>query len=293
MTKYTTAYFDATPGMLEQLVLAVVTQKLSNASYLPSNLETDFTTDSVDWNVTLDANGSGENQATLNLSITFITSPYARQILSNREGFEQRVVSYNSNSIDGLALNRESSYPINSYPVQYLPAYLLDNDHDQNTLERRMMWLCLQIQAVQNWISRWNNLARLWQLRNYSTSVVLPPDMTIDQLNIKRDLLLSQLSAMVPTEFTTEYSYDVTPLAESALSESTYYESPGYEYPGYEYPGYESPGDPANNDPSSYLPSSLLDSLQSQSSEYGSSSPDSDRPSRKEPEENQPTLPDC
>jgi hypothetical protein len=287
MTKYSETYFDPTPGLIEQLVYAVIAQRLANQNYVADVIATDFTTDSVDWNVTLDTSDN-QASATLNLSMAFITLPYARQILADREGLDKRIMSYNSTSIDTIGLNHQSNYPINSYPFQKSPPYLLDFTDDANTLERRIVWICLQIQAVQSWIVRWNNCARLWMLRTYLDSVLTwhKPVPTLVELEARRDALLEELNHSLIARFANSLDSELQANGlvetvdngfENAQSAQNYYSDNG--------------DDPNGGSDAGYTSQGVLSDLQSQAgdSEYGDNQPDNG--SSKESES--PTLPDC
>lgn len=298
MTKYSENFFDPTPGLLEQLVYAVIAQNLANKDYVPDVLATDFTTESVKWNVTLDA-VDNKAEATLNLSMAFVTLPYARQILADREGFERRVRSFNSTSIDTIGLNHQSDYPANSFRFQNPPPYLQDFSDDANMLERRIVWMCLQIQAVESWIVRWNNCARLWLIRKYLDNETLgelysSKSESLTELAVRRDALLEELNHPLIARFakftdileseTTANSFSEasSDQFETAEASQNYYNNNVVEAQN------SDPGSPSN---SGYISSGILESLEAQGDEpeYGGDRPDS--PDNKEPES--PTLPNC
>jgi hypothetical protein len=189
MTTYPLSYFDKTPGTLEQLVLATITQSLANQDYVLAIIR-DFTTGSIEWNVTVDAVGSDNPTANLNMSLTFPTMPFDRQSLTDASSFDRRIASVNSLDIDTLSLPQKSSYPLNSYPVE-LPNYLSIVDA-QNTLERRLMALIIHTRNVQNWIERWNRCASHWMLITYLSAT--NPRRTLGDVELERDNLLLELT---------------------------------------------------------------------------------------------------
>lgn len=200
MTTTPLNYFDKTKGTLEQLVLAVIVQKLINRDYVPELLRTDFTSNSVSYSVASDSGDNGTNNASLAISITFPTVPYARQILVDKEGFDKRVMSINSLNIDTLSLPQKPNYPLKSFPAQ-LPTYL-NQSVPENILERRLIALCLHIRNYLNWVQRWNILAQQWRFAKYQTHWNVDPNITypvyetlpLIEIERLRDDLLLELS---------------------------------------------------------------------------------------------------
>lgn len=189
MTTTPLDYFDKVPGTLEQLVLGTITQKLINRDYIPSSLATDFTTNAINYAVTLDSGDNLSIDGSLSLSLTFPIIPFERQILVDKESFDLRIMSLNSLNIDTLSLPQKPDYPVKSVLAQ-LPEYL-SLDVPQNILERRLMALCLHIRNYLNWIDRWNNLANYWILDVYqqTPSISYP----LAEIEADRDALLLEL----------------------------------------------------------------------------------------------------
>jgi hypothetical protein len=295
MTTTQLDYFDKTPGTLEQLVLGVVTQKLINRDYVPELLRTDFTSNSVSYSVTSDSGDNGTNNANLAISITVPTVPYARQILTDKEGFDKRVMSVNSLNIDTLSLPQKPDYPIKSFPAQ-LPEYL-DQAVPENILERRLMALCLHIRNYRNWVQRWNALATQWRFVKYQAhwnvnpNIIYPVYETLPLIEIERlrDDLLLELSTRIKFKKIVPFDIVATfPISGSVVGD------PSSAQELIEFLNNGEVSDPANENQSP-LSSQLLDDLyeaaQSNESNNGFSLPSSE-PQFNIPDE-KPTLPNC
>lgn len=168
MTTYPINYFDGTEGILEQLLLAVIAQKLANKEYKQGLLDTGFVENSIDYNVTLDSVENGEMVATLNLSLTFPTMPYERQILADSDDFSRRIMSVNTAHISNSFLPRKATYPQRSL-TPILPAYL-NTASNENSLERRIFSLAYSMRNVLNWIARWNSCAQGLHIARFFTT---------------------------------------------------------------------------------------------------------------------------
>ena len=296
MTTTPLDYFDKTEGTLEQLVLAVITQKLINQDYVPDLLRTDFTNNSVSYSVTSDSGDNGTNDTNLAISLTFPTVPYARQILVDKEGFDKRVMSINSLNVDTLSLPQKPDYPIKSFPAQ-LPEYLSE-PVPENILERRLMALCLHIRNYRNWVQRWDALANQWQFAKYQThwnvdpNIIYPVYETLPLIEIERlrDNLLAELNTGI--KYVKVESFEVTATFPVSGSSSGDPRS-AQELIKFLISG-EASSDPANENQSP-LSSQLLDDLtqavNSSGSSGGFSLPSQD-PQINTPTE-KPTLPNC
>jgi hypothetical protein len=169
MTTYPSTYFDGVTGLLEQLTLAVVSQKLINRSYLPDNLQTDFVSKSVDYRVVVD-NSESYGEAYLQIDVTLPTIPYDARVLATADtDITTRALSLNAQSVASLGLSRENSYLGRSFPAK-CPAYLEDftsaNHLITNTLERRIYSLCIQILAYKRWELAYNRIAEMMVVRD-------------------------------------------------------------------------------------------------------------------------------
>jgi hypothetical protein len=201
MAKYTQAYFDGFAGIVEQLFYAVVTLKSLNQEYTLPALTTDYATNSADWSLTIDYGQS----AIIGITMTFPTLPFQYQMLLERSGLDRRIAAVNPLNVDELSISHSATFTQSSFPVK-LPAYLNDDDDNNNILERRIVALCLQVVAIENWIERWNICAAKWVIRNYYvanysngyafvTAPPLPsrlPDLAT--IEAERDELLAELS---------------------------------------------------------------------------------------------------
>jgi hypothetical protein len=295
MTTTPLDYFDKVPGTLEQLVLGVITQKLINQDYLPDLLVTDFTTNAINWSVTADSGDSLSIGASLSLSLTFPTLPYERQILTDRDSFDKRIMSINALSADTLSLPQKPNYPIKSTPAK-LPKYLSEAV-PENILERRLMALCLHIRNYLNWIERWNTVAIQWRFAKYSAHWNTNPNITypvydtipLAELERQRDDLLSELASAAT--FKQLPSFNITailPAIAASGNPATAKELINF------FGGAEMLTDPGN-DSSPPLSTSLLKELEDaaqgnkSNNQFSSNSPDA--PTQKQPEV--PTLPNC
>jgi hypothetical protein len=295
MTTTPLNYFDKVPGTIDQLVLAVITQKLINQDYVPELLRTDFTSNSVSYSVTSDSGDNGTNNASLAISITFPTLPYARQILVDREGFDKRVMSINSLNIDTLSLPQKPDYPIKSFPAQ-LPEYLSQSVPD-NILERRLMALCLHIRNYRNWVQRWNNLASQWQFAKYQTHWNVDPNIIYSVYETLPLIEIERLRDGLLLELTTRIKYQkILPLDVIATfpTSQPIVGNPKSAQELIQFLIVAESSDPANENQSP-LSSQLLDDLfeaaKSNDSNNGFSLPNSD-PQLSTPTE-KPTLPNC
>jgi hypothetical protein len=161
MTVYSENLFTGATGVLEHLILAVIAQKLANRGYLPSSLETDFTAQSINWQIISDSAQSREDSnAMLEINVTLPIIPYDSISLSNTDpDISRRLLSINSTNIDTLSISKEDTYDQKSLSARY-PEYLNDFTSDNylitNTLERRIFNLCLQILSYERWEEKYN-----------------------------------------------------------------------------------------------------------------------------------------
>jgi hypothetical protein len=293
MTTTPINYFDKVPGTLEQLVLAVITQKLINRDYVPGLLETDFTSNAITYSVTSNSGDNNSNTANLAISLTFPTVPYARQILVDKEGFDKRVMSINSLNIDTLSLPQKHAYPLKSFPAQ-LPAYL-NQAVPQNILERRLMALCLHIRNYRNWVQRWNIIAVQWQFAKYQAHWNIDPNtfyetLPLVEIELLRDALILELSTGIKYVKIPVLSLE----ARLPSSSSPIVGSPNSAQQLIEFLNPEIQADPANENQSplsSQLLEDLFQAAKSNDSNNGFSLPSSD-PQANTPTE-KPTLPNC
>lgn len=297
MTTTPLDYFDKTQGTLEQLVLGVITQKLINRDYIHESLATDFTTNAINYSIALDSGDNLTIDGALSISLTFPTLPYERKILTDRDSFDLRILTLNSLNVDTLSLPQKPSYPIKSV-APILPAYLSQPVVD-NTLERRLMALCLYIRNYINWVDRWDNVASYWII----TVINNQPFSSYPLIEIEadRDALLLELQTgitykSIPRERT---YYPAQPASSSnpatAQEQVDFFGTETAQ--GFNIMlGENGVSDPASSNLSP-MSSSLRDELQASgnSSEninggtFGGNQPDS--PQQKEPEK--PTLPNC
>jgi hypothetical protein len=169
MTAYPSTYFDGVTGLLEQLTLAVVSQKLINRGYLPDNLQTDFVSKSVDYKVVSDSTES-YSEAYLQIDVTLPSIPYDARVLATAgTDITTRAISLNTQSVASLGLSRESNYLQKSFTAK-CPAYLQDftsaNYLITNTLERRIYSLCIQILAYKRWELAYNRIVDMMVIRD-------------------------------------------------------------------------------------------------------------------------------
>jgi hypothetical protein len=281
MTKYTLSWLDRVPGIVEQLFLSTVAQEMANRDYIHPAILTNFVADSVQWNLAV--NSDGENR--IELSYQFQLDVFSRQSMLDSPTLDRRISSVNSLHIDEISLVTKSAYPQQSFPVRNLPTYL-STDNVENTLERRIVWLLLQIAAIENWINRWNNCTVNWLSRVYDNLSVKPLLPSLAEIELVRDNLIIELNTgiklaelfgnygfTVVGEGTTIGTEDIT----GAQSESDYLSNGAI--------------DPANEaaNLSDGLLSQLREQLQEYANQFGDESPEATLFSQSE----SPTLPDC
>jgi hypothetical protein len=155
MTKYALDYFDSTPGKLEQLVLACITQEEINRYFLKTNntgtVLTDGTANSVTYGKQINNDGSCALGISIALSVAGI-SP-----LLDRVDIAARIESVNPLSTSDVGVARPGAFISASYPINTaIPSYLT-LDTVENTLEKRIAWLILDIHALLSWVREWQN----------------------------------------------------------------------------------------------------------------------------------------
>jgi hypothetical protein len=158
MTFYDESIVSSINGLVPQLVFCCIIQEITNRRYIAESLEIDYATDSI--NLGIQITNDPATLATLQLDISF---PIAQQSpLLRRRELAERVSSVTDLHTDNIAIGREASYPrIGDYPVPDKPAYLIARN---DTLERRIVWLCQQIINLDSWLAEWNQLASICEL---------------------------------------------------------------------------------------------------------------------------------
>jgi hypothetical protein len=154
MTKYAQDYFDSTPGKLEQLVLACVTQEEINSYFLRTNntgsILTDATANSVTYGKQINDDGNCALGISIALSVAGISPLLDRVDLA-------RIESVNPLSTSDVGVARPTAFISTSHPVNSLIPDYLTLDTVQNTLEKRIAWLVLDIHALLSWVREWRN----------------------------------------------------------------------------------------------------------------------------------------
>ena len=172
MTYYDESIVSSIEGLIPQLVFCCVYQEITNRRYIAQSLEVDYATDSI--NLGIQTTTDPLTPATLQLDISF---PIAQQSpLLKRHELAERVSSVTDLHTDNIAIAREVSYPrISDYPVPPKPSYLSGRN---DTLERRIVWLCQQIINLNSWLAEWNQFATI---ANYAIEHVNPNNATLTQ----------------------------------------------------------------------------------------------------------------
>jgi hypothetical protein len=280
MTQYTLSWLDKVPGIVEQLFITTLAQEMANQDYIHPAILTNFTADSVQWNLAV--NSDGTNQ--IDLTYQFVLDTFARQAVIDSPTLDRRVSSVNSLHIDEISLVTKSAYPQQSFPVRNLPTYL-STDNVENTLERRIVWLLIQIAAIENWINRWNNCAINWLSRKYDNLSVKPLLPSLVEIELTRDNLIIELNTGIKlAELFGNYGFTVvgegtigTEDIDGAQSELAYLSNGA--------------SDPANE--VANLSSGLLSQLKEQLTEYANQFGDENPEATLFPKSESPTLPDC
>jgi hypothetical protein len=160
MAYYTDTFFDSTSGYLDSVVLGVIAQQLLinefKANYNSGGLA-DAYIGAVDWSAKVSTDSSN---SALSIDITF--PAVAPTPLKNFTDFAERVSSLNPLSTENISIARLDSYALKCYPIPSVkPTYLSTNsdgtDNINNTLERRLIWMCWKLKALTNWVEEWNN----------------------------------------------------------------------------------------------------------------------------------------
>jgi hypothetical protein len=153
MTYYDELIVSSIDGLIPQLVFCCIYQEITNRRYIAESLEVDYASESI--NLGIQATNDPLTIATLQLDISF---PIAQQSpLLRRHELAERVSSVTDLHTDNIAIAREVSYPrIGDYQVPAKPTYLSGRN---DTLERRIVWLCQQIINLDSWLAEWNQLA--------------------------------------------------------------------------------------------------------------------------------------
>jgi hypothetical protein len=140
-------------GLIPQLVFCCIYQEITNRRYIAESLEVDYADGSI--SLGIQATNDPLTPATLQLEISF---PIAQQSpLLRRYELAERVSSVTDLHTDNIAIAREVSYPrIGDYQVPTKPIYLSGRN---DTLERRIVWLCQQIVNLDSWLNEWNQFA--------------------------------------------------------------------------------------------------------------------------------------
>jgi hypothetical protein len=153
MTYYDESIVSSIDGLIPQLVFCCIYQEITNRRYIAESLEVDYADGSI--SLGIQATNDPLTPATLQLEISF---PIAQQSpLLRRQELAERVSSVTDLHTDNIAIAREVSYPrIGDYQVPNKPIYLSGRN---DTLERRITWLCQQIVNLDSWLNEWNQFA--------------------------------------------------------------------------------------------------------------------------------------
>jgi hypothetical protein len=155
MTYYDESIVSSIDGLIPQLVFCCVLQEITNRRYIAQSLEVDYASDSI--NLGIQVTNDPLTPASLQLDISF---PIAQQSpLLRRHELAERVSSVTDLHTDNIAIARELAYPtIWAYPVPAKPTYLSGRN---DTLERRIVWLCQQVINLDSWLAEWNQLVSI------------------------------------------------------------------------------------------------------------------------------------
>jgi hypothetical protein len=279
MTKYTLSWLDKAPGIVEQLLLATVAQEMANRDYVPLAILTNFVSNSIQWDFTLDTDASA-----ITLNYQFVLDTFARQSMLDSPTIDRRISSINPLHIDEISLVTKSAYPQNSFPVRNLPLYL-STDNVENTLERRICWTLIQIAAIENWINRWNTCVINWLSRTYDQLSFKPQLPSLAEIEATRDNLIIELNTGIKLSELFG-SYGFTPIGESPINADDV--SGAQAELSYLSNGASDPANEVAN-LSNGLLSQLKEQLQEYNNQFGAENPEATLFSKSE----SPTLPDC
>ncbi len=166
MTYYDESIVSSIDGLIPQLVFCCIYQEITNRRYIAQSLEVDYASESI--NLGIQTTNDPLTPATLQLDISF---PIAQQSpLLRRYELAERVSSVTDLHTDNIAIAREVSYlRFSDYKVPTKPTYLSGRN---DTLERRIVWLCQQIINLNSWLGEWNQFASICEatLNNVNSS---------------------------------------------------------------------------------------------------------------------------
>jgi hypothetical protein len=153
MTQYNETFFNPVPGLIPQLILACTAQEVCNRKYQPSSISVDYATGSI--TTTISVSDDDKSQGRLQIDINFPVSQQSG--LKRRSELAERITSVTDLSLDSVPVGREFIYPrLNDFPVPLKPDYLSGTE---DTLERRIAWLCQVLVNVKSWLKEWNQFA--------------------------------------------------------------------------------------------------------------------------------------
>lgn len=153
MTQYSETFFNSVSGLIPQLILACTAQEVCNRKYQPSSISIDYASGSITTGISVSDDDSV--QGNLQIDISF---PFSQQSgLKRRSELAERITSVTDLNLDSVPIGREFTYPrSNDFPVPAKPSYLTGTE---DTLERRITWLCQTLVNVKSWLKEWNQFA--------------------------------------------------------------------------------------------------------------------------------------
>jgi hypothetical protein len=164
MTIYSEGQLSITKGLIAQIVLACTYQQICNRKYEARGVRKDFATGSIGQGIA--ATSEPEEIPTLRLDISM---PIDQQSgLLQKTNLAERIESITDIDLDNVSVGREIAYiRPNDFPTPSKPSFMIGQF---DTLERRIIWMCLQLVNLKSWVTEWNQYYRIVLLHRLAYS---------------------------------------------------------------------------------------------------------------------------
>jgi hypothetical protein len=154
MALYDPAIFNNYPQLVEQLVLLIEMLRLNNIYIQENPIYTAFTQSSISSVINAD-NSSSKSSSYYSADIQVALRQ--RSSLTEKITLAERVTGESSTHLSALEFPRKANYNHSSYNAPIFPSVLLNQDEPAMSIaEKRLAWLLLRIQDIQNWMTEWN-----------------------------------------------------------------------------------------------------------------------------------------
>ncbi len=219
MTAYPESQLSIVSGLIPQIVLACTYQQICNRKYEARGIKIDFATGSIRQGVAMTDDPKDIPVLRLNISM-----PIDQQSgLLKKTDLAERIESVTDIDLGNVSVGREVAYiRLNDFPVPAKPVFLRA---EFDTLERRIIWMCLQLTNLKSWILEWNQYLTIcnthraaYSLRNSilaaNPSLVpfQPPIASLEHsilemlITMKTPYILAQSTAISDADRLTDYT---------------------------------------------------------------------------------------